>query len=190
MPQNAFFPKLAIFWSAKKQCKDTFFSTHHPLSPVIFATATVVAFVLLCNSRFNFHCYTQCEANLLRNRPGNDAATTCNFLRERLQRAFTRANQLHWTVQYRCRQSEKNKIQQWLEPFGLWSYRTLFTSPSQSLSKCDWPPSHGWVAVKKCLCIWIAFTNLTWEMVCIYLQVSCHLALNKECLNSGLNEHC
>ena len=39
-----------------------FFSTLHPLSLVIFATATVVAFVLLHNSRFNFHCYTQCEA--------------------------------------------------------------------------------------------------------------------------------
>ena len=40
----------------------TLFSILHPL--VIFATATVVAFVLLHNSRFNFHCYTQCEAML------------------------------------------------------------------------------------------------------------------------------
>ena len=39
-----------------------FVSTLHPLSPVIFAAATVVAFVLLCNSWFNFHCYTQREA--------------------------------------------------------------------------------------------------------------------------------
>ena len=39
-----------------------FFSTLHPLYPVIFATATVVAFVLLRNSRFNFRCYTQREA--------------------------------------------------------------------------------------------------------------------------------
>ena len=52
----------AIFRSAKKRCKDTFFSTLHPLSLVIFATATVMAFVLLHNSRFNFHCYTQREA--------------------------------------------------------------------------------------------------------------------------------
>ena len=29
---------------------------------VIFATVTVLAFVLLCNSSFNFHCYTQREA--------------------------------------------------------------------------------------------------------------------------------
>ena len=46
----------------KQKRKDTFFSTLHPFSPVIFATATVVAFVLLRNSTFNFHCYTQREA--------------------------------------------------------------------------------------------------------------------------------
>ena len=36
--------------------------TLHPFSLVIFATATVVAFVLLHNSSFNLHCYTQSEA--------------------------------------------------------------------------------------------------------------------------------
>ena len=40
----------------------TLFPTLHPLSPVIFATAAVAAFVLLRNSRFNFHCYRQREA--------------------------------------------------------------------------------------------------------------------------------
>ena len=34
----------------------------HPPSPVFFATATVLAFVLLRNSRFSFYCYTQREA--------------------------------------------------------------------------------------------------------------------------------
>ena len=68
MPQNAslFFPyELAIFWSAKKKKKKkkkedtkTLFSSLHPLSTVIFATATVLAFVLLRDSRFNFHSYT------------------------------------------------------------------------------------------------------------------------------------
>ena len=64
MPQNAFlfvfcflFPhELAIFWSATKRHKDTFFPTLYPLFPVIFATATVLAFALLRNSRFNFNC--------------------------------------------------------------------------------------------------------------------------------------
>ena len=55
-----FFHELVIFWSAKKW--QTLFSTFHPLSPVFFATATVVAFVQLHNSRFNFHCYRHCEA--------------------------------------------------------------------------------------------------------------------------------
>ena len=53
-----------ISWSSDPQKYDTktLFSTLHPLSPVIFATATVVAFVLLRNPRFNFHCCTQREA--------------------------------------------------------------------------------------------------------------------------------
>ena len=38
------------------------FFTIHPLSPVFFATTSVLAFVLLRNSRFNFRCYTQREA--------------------------------------------------------------------------------------------------------------------------------
>ena len=63
MPQNAFFPALNSRSSGQpKNDAKTLFSTLHPLSPVIFATATVVAFVLLRNSRFNFHCYTQREA--------------------------------------------------------------------------------------------------------------------------------
>ena len=45
-----------IFWSALK------WRRHFFPSSVIFATATVVPFVLLRNSRFNFHCYTQREA--------------------------------------------------------------------------------------------------------------------------------
>ena len=61
-PKTHFFYELAIFWSAKKTMQRHFFSTLHPLSPVIFATATVLAFVLLRNFRFNFHCYTQCKA--------------------------------------------------------------------------------------------------------------------------------
>ena len=62
MPQNAFFPQNHDLLVCQKMMQRHFFPTLHPLSPIIFATATVVAFVLLCNSRFNFHCYTQCEA--------------------------------------------------------------------------------------------------------------------------------
>ena len=120
MSQNAFFIRTRDLLVSQKTMQRHFSSTLHPLSPVIFATATVMAFVLLRNSRFNFHCYTQREATptqksarkgrsdlsrllarkmtkrihsskpaslnrpihsvkqrLLRNRPGSDAATSC-----------------------------------------------------------------------------------------------------------------
>ena len=93
MPQNAFFSQNCNLLVSQKTMQRHFFSTLHPLSPVIFATATVVAFVLLRNSVIH-----NMKQRLLRNRPGSDAATSHNFLRERLQRAFTRANQLHWTA--------------------------------------------------------------------------------------------
>ena len=62
MPPNAFFPRTRDLLVRKKTTQRHFFPTLHPLSPVIFATATVVAFVLLRNSRFNFYCYTELEA--------------------------------------------------------------------------------------------------------------------------------
>ena len=40
---------------------EDFFPILHHLSLVILANATVVASVLLCNSGFNFHCYTNHE---------------------------------------------------------------------------------------------------------------------------------
>ena len=60
-------PKHIFSTNSRSSCQPkndakTFFPTFHPLSQVIFATATVVAFVLLRNSRFSFHCYTQREA--------------------------------------------------------------------------------------------------------------------------------
>ena len=61
MPQNAFF-SLMNSWSSGQPKNDTKTFFPHPPSLVIFATATVVAFVMLHNSRFNFYCYTQHEA--------------------------------------------------------------------------------------------------------------------------------
>ena len=62
MPCKKKFLELVIFWLAKKMTQRHFFFTLPPLSLVIFATTTVVAFILIHNYRFNFHCYTQCEA--------------------------------------------------------------------------------------------------------------------------------
>ena len=74
-----------------------FFSTLHPLSMVIFATAAVLPFVLLRDSRFNLHCYTQHEATPTQKSAQSQkcAVTSHNVLHERLQSAFTLANQLH-----------------------------------------------------------------------------------------------
>ena len=77
----------------------TLFSTLNPLSTVIFATATVLAFVRLRNSRFNFHCYTQREATPTQKSARKCAATSCDFLRERLQSAFTESpNKNAWLM--------------------------------------------------------------------------------------------
>ena len=78
----------------KNDAKTLFFlSTLHPLSTVNFAAATVLAFVLLRDSRFNFHCYTQHEATPTPKSARKCAATSRDFSRERLQSAFTLANQ-------------------------------------------------------------------------------------------------
>ena len=71
MPQNAFFLRTRNLLVSQKTMQRHFIFTLHPLSTVIFATTTVLAFVLLRNSSFNFHCYTQREERLLRNRPGS-----------------------------------------------------------------------------------------------------------------------
>ena len=100
MPQNAFFLRTRDLLVSQKTRQRHFFSTLHPLSTVIFATATALAFVLLCDSRFNFHCYTQREATPTQKSARKCAATSRDFLRERLQSAFTLANQLRWIAQY------------------------------------------------------------------------------------------
>ena len=62
-PKTHFFPpRTRDLMVSHKTAQRHFFSTLYPLFPVIFATATVLAFVLLRSSRFNFICYIQCEA--------------------------------------------------------------------------------------------------------------------------------
>ena len=100
MPQNAFFLWTRNRLVSQKTMQMHFFSTLHPLSTVIFASATIFAFVLLCDSRFNFYCYTQHEATPAQKSAQKCAATSRNFLRERLQSAFTLANQLRWIAPY------------------------------------------------------------------------------------------
>ena len=102
MPQNAFFLRTRDLSSDQPQndAKTPFVHvTLHPLSTVIFATATILAFALLRNSNFNFHCYTQREATPTQKSARKCAATSRDFFRERLQSAFTLVNQLRWIAQ-------------------------------------------------------------------------------------------
>ena len=99
MPQNIFFLRTRNLLVSQKTTQKHIFSTLHHLSTIIFATATVLAFVLLRNSRFNFHCYTQREATPTQKSARKCAVTSRNLMRERLQSAFTLANQLRWIAQ-------------------------------------------------------------------------------------------
>ena len=99
MPQNAFFLRTRDLLVSQKMTQRHFISTLYPLSTVIFATATVLAFVLLRDSRFNFHCYTQHEATPTQKLARKCAVTSCDFFHWRLQSAFTLANQLRWITQ-------------------------------------------------------------------------------------------
>ena len=101
MPQNAFFLRTCDLLISPKMTSRHFLFTLHPLSTVIFATATVLAFVLLRNSNFNFHCYTQREATSTQKSARKWAATSRDFFRKRLQSALTLANQHCWIAQYR-----------------------------------------------------------------------------------------
>ena len=66
-----FFYELATFLSAKKRRKDTFFPTLRPFSTVIFATATVLAFVLLRVLGSTSTAIHSVKQRLLRNRSGS-----------------------------------------------------------------------------------------------------------------------
>ena len=92
MPQNALFSTNSRSSGQPKNDEKTpfFFTTLHPLSTVIFATATVLTFVLLRDSRFSFYCYTQREATPTQKSARKCAATSRDFLHS----AFTLANQL------------------------------------------------------------------------------------------------
>ena len=62
MPQNAFFPWTRDLQVSPKMTQTLFFfPCSIPFLWYFFATATVLAFVLLHNSRFSFHRYTQHE---------------------------------------------------------------------------------------------------------------------------------
>ena len=111
MPQNTFFLRTRDLLVSQTTTQRHFFSTLHPLYTIIFATATILAFVLLRDSRFNFHRYTQREATPTQKSARKCAATSRDFLRERLQSAFTLANQLRCIAQYHPTLSKRGNRQ-------------------------------------------------------------------------------
>ena len=79
MPQNKKIPQTLDLLVSQKSMQRHLFSTLHPFSTVIFATATVLAFVLLHDSTFNFNCYTQREATPTQKSAWKCAATSHDF---------------------------------------------------------------------------------------------------------------
>ena len=128
----------------------TLFSTLHPLSMVIFATATVLAFVLHRNSRFNFLCYTQREATPTQKSAQKCAVTSRDVLRERLQSAFTLANQLRQIAQYTWCINSCVCVAAWFA--WVCAMTTLFRA-----------------CVKAMLCPWLCH-NYTVTQVCVLLS--------------------
>ena len=100
-PKTHFFPWNRNHLVSQKITQRHFFSTLHHLSTVIFATATVVAFVLLRNSSFNFHCYTQREPTPTQksSRKRQLRSFTVSCAKDYEGYLFTRANRLRWIAQ-------------------------------------------------------------------------------------------
>ena len=99
-PKTHNFHKVAIFWSAKKNDPKTLIFPPSIPFPSYFSQLQqfwhLYCLAILGSTSIVIHSVKQ---RLLRNRPGSDAGTSRDFLRERLQRAFTRANQLHCIAQ-------------------------------------------------------------------------------------------
>ena len=100
MLQNSFCLWTRNLSVSQKTMQRHFISTLHPLSTVIFANCNSIGICTVCNSRFNFHCYTQHEATPTQKSAWKCAATSRDFFCKRLQSAFTLANQLRWIAQY------------------------------------------------------------------------------------------
>ena len=93
-PKTHFFLRTRDLLISPKKTQRHFLFTLHPLSTVIFATAPVLAFVLLRNFNFNFHCYTLREATPTQKSARKCFSTFRDFFRKRLQSAFILTNQL------------------------------------------------------------------------------------------------
>ena len=97
MPQHTFFSRTRDLLVSRKMMQTLFF---HPLSPFPFPGN-------FCNynsggiyTRFSFHCYIQCEATPTQKSARKWRSDLSWLLAWKIKRAFTCANQLHWTAWY------------------------------------------------------------------------------------------
>ena len=140
-----------------------FFPTLQALSTLIFATTTVMSFVLLRNSRFNFHCYTQREAM-----PTQQSARkwSCNLSRL-LARKITKGIHVCKPVSLnRPIYSHVSNWLQWLSDRFLWTTFTTFQM-SHQFEKC--------LAWSLCVCVCAGVVckeyNMTISITYIYIYV-------------------
>ena len=134
MPQNAFFPQIRDLLDSQKLTQRQFFPPSIPFPQQFLQLQQwwhLYCFAILGLTSIVIHSVKQ---RLLRNRPGSDAATSRDFLRERLQRAFTCANQLHWTV----KQTNEWPTDQWE------TYRPSSGELQKHTKTLIWHENWGW----------------------------------------------
>ena len=99
MPQNAFFSTNSrSSGQPKKHAKTLFFPPSIPFHGN-FCNCNSIGICTASRFWFSFHCYTQRETTPTQKSARKCAATFRDFLRERLQSAFTLANQLRRIAQ-------------------------------------------------------------------------------------------
>ena len=99
-PKGFFSTKPRSSGQPKNDAMTLFFPTLHPLSPVIFATATVVAFVLLRSYMFSFYCYTQREATPTQKSARKWCFDLSRLFARKMTKGIHSCKPVHWTAQY------------------------------------------------------------------------------------------
>ena len=101
MAKNVFITWTRDLLVSRKTMWRHFFLFSITFPPVIFANASIMAFLLLHNSTFNFHCYPQCEAT-----PPSEIGPkvtlwplATSYAKDYKGHSLMQ-NQLHWTAQY------------------------------------------------------------------------------------------
>ena len=121
-------------WSSgqqkKRDAKTLFFHLPFPFHSIFLQMQQywhLYCFAILGSTSTVIYSVKQC---LLRNQPKSDATTSHDFLRERLQRAFTCANQLHWTAQC-CRCPLLQTARQTVGPWVVQLHTKLYSSKEE-----------------------------------------------------------